>query len=372
MPEKETEDLLPVGAEDEEIPVREFALDYSKTDSPSSAEVLKTDFFTEKIQTESEKKYLEKTPDADAKSADTDVSDETKANAAVEEDPIFRELSEPKLPELPRENRARLLMQSPTRLNFYWALKNNPFQTLKRLFGAGAGNYVFIVKLVNLIDQSEEIFPVETEGTTWFTVDADAAYRAEIGFYAPARPFIRVLFSNRIETPRRSPSPRRDYSPFFDVSANRFAEVLDVSGFRQDAFEVALAGDDAEFAETATQNAFSQFTANEKSDFADNDAGEMRFALLAVASGVNVETLREQISKNLFAKLMQTREDLTAEKALAALRENFGVFADETTEEEFFTTRVFGASVINFPRGSKKRFVPKFAPVSSQKLKVKN
>ena len=360
---EETDNLTPLET-DKDAKVREFSLDDENLDSPSSAEVTKADFFAEKIQVESEKKYLEKTPDAEKKSVETNLDDETETNE-IEADPIFQELAEPKLPELPKQNRARLLMQSPTRLNFYWAIKNNPFQTLKRLFGNQAGNYTFVAKLVNLNDESEEIFPIDAEGSTWFSVDASAKYRAEVGFYAVSRPFIRVMFSNTVETPRRSPSSRRDYSPFFDVSADQFAEVLDVSGFRQDAFEVALAGDDEQFAETATQNAFAQFTEIEKSDFVENDSSEMRFALLALASGTNLDNLREQISKNLYSKIAQTSENLSAEKALAALRENFNVFSDEMIEEEISLTPIFGSSLINFPQISRKRFVPKFAPVSS-------
>jgi hypothetical protein len=128
---------------------------------------------------------------------------------------------------------------------------------------------------------------------------------------------------------------------------------------------VALAGDDAKFAEAATHDAFSQFTGSQKSDFIAADSGEMRFALLALASGTTMKNLRGQISKNLFSKLQQSSENLNAEKALAALQKNFGVFSDEMTEEEFFAPTVFGASLINFSRGSRKKFIPKFAPVSS-------
>ncbi|MCA1622305.1 MAG: hypothetical protein LC778_00615 [Acidobacteria bacterium] len=177
-------------------------------------------------------------------------------------------------------------------------------------------------------------------------------------------PFVRVMFSNTVATPRKNPSPLRDYSPLFIVSANQFAEVLDVSGFQQDAFEVALAGDDIKFTEDATENAFYQFIGKQENDFTQNNSSEIRFALLALASGIVLENLRGQISKNLFLKLQENVEKLSAEKALSALQENFGVFSDEMTEE-FFTPTVFGTSLINFPRVSRKKFVPKFAPLSS-------
>src|SRR5687768_12530514 len=50
-------------------------------------------------------------------------ADDPEANLS----PVFKELREPKLPSLKRENRARLQMQTPNRVYFYWSMKNNPF-----------------------------------------------------------------------------------------------------------------------------------------------------------------------------------------------------------------------------------------------------
>ena len=279
-------------------------------------------------------------------------------------DPIFKELSEPKLPELSKENRARLQMQSPNKIYFYWSFKQNPFQTLSRVFGNQV-NYQLVVKLVNRTNEREELYPAEAEGSTWFDVDADSTYRAEVGFYAPNRPFLRVMFSNTIETPRKNPSPRRDYSANFTVSANQFAEVLDVSGFQQDAFEVALAGDNIASANDATQTAFSQIIGTPPNDYDENQSSEIRFILLALASGYSVENLRGHISPSLFSILQSNAEKINAEEALSALQENFDISSDETYEEETFAATVFGASLVNFPRSSKRRFLPKFSPVSS-------
>lgn len=280
-----------------------------------------------------------------------------------EKSPVFRELAEPKLPALPVENRARLQMQSPNKLYFYWSIKNNPFQTLSRVFGGRAENYTLVAKLVNRTQNSEELVPIETDGSTWFDVDAASSYRAEIGFYAANRPFVRVMFSNTVATPRKNPSPRRDFSSDWTVSANQFAKVLDVSGYAQDAAEVALAGDDFEVSQKATRNAFSQIVGYQAADFVENNQSEIRFVLLALASGYALEALRGQISKNLFTKLQENSEKLNAAAALAALQENFGDFAEETVEE--FGNTVFGASSINFPHVSRRRVLPKFAPLSS-------
>jgi hypothetical protein len=278
----------------------------------------------------------------------------------IEADPIFAELSEPKLPELQKENRARLQMQSPNKIFFYWSMKNNPYQTLNRAFKGQTGSYTLVAKLINESRDVEEIVPVETEGDWWFDTDTDSNYRAEVGFYAPNRPFIRVLYSNRVETPRKSPSPVRASTAAWAVSADQFAKVLDVAGFQQDAFEVAFAGDDTDFADSATENAFSQILGT--TEPAGHDLGEVRFALLALASGIELDKLRGQISSSLFDQLTENAEKMTAENARDALEENFGEFIDET--EEALPT-VFGASLINFPRTLKRKSLPKFSPISS-------
>lgn len=303
--------------------------------------------------------------------AGIDLDNKETADKRVTEDPIFKELSVPKLPKLAKENRARLQMQSPTRLHFYWSFKNDPFQILNRVFAARAANFKLVVRLVNQTRDEEEIMPIETEGSAWFDADANSTYRAEVGFYAPNNLFTRIMFSNTIDTPRRSPSPRRDFSTDWAVDAQNFAQVLTDSGFAQDAFEVALAGDDAVFSDKATHNAFAQILENQKTNFArnnsfiSNDSSEIRFTLLALASGISLGNLRGQISKKLFAAFEENAENISSAKALAALQENFGEFEDEFLENEEFGSAVFGSSVLNFPKTSKRRFIPKFSPISS-------
>lgn len=285
----------------------------------------------------------------------------------------FIELSEPKLPKLEKENRARLQMQSPNRIHFYWSMKKNPFQMLNKAFGNSTGNYQLVAKLINQTTGAEEIHPVEAGGDWWYDVDANSKYRAEIGFFAVNRPYFRVMFSNTIETPRKTPSPKRDISPVFNVSANQFAEVLDRSGYRQDALEVAFAGDDLEYADFATQNAFTKLTG--KNDAVFSDSGEMRYALLALASGIHLDNLRNDISRSIYNSLKLNELAVSAEKTLVALEESFGEFEEEIIEEETeLAPTVFGASLINFPRISKRKivkkgaprdFIPKFAPISS-------
>lgn len=299
------------------------------------------------------------------RSADADALIAARIAAALEEEPAadpeaelspaFKELREPKLPALPRENRARLLMQTPTRVYFYWSLKNNPFQILHRAFGDNRGSYTLVVKLINLTRETEEIHAVDAEGNYWFTVDPDSTYRAEIGFYAPNRPYFRALYSNTVTTPRKSPSPRIATDADWTVNADQFAEVLDASGFRRDAYEVALAGDDIEASNSATREAFAEFIGDD-TVFDGFTADELRYALLAIASGVPIEELRWKISASLFALLQANLARLTSDSAIGALRDHFDLGEVEIVEEEQLAA-VYGASLVHFPKTVTRRKV---------------
>jgi hypothetical protein len=276
--------------------------------------------------------------------------------AAAERSPEFLELAVPKLPPLSRGNRARLFTQSPNRLYFYWSVGKNPFHTLSRALGH-PGGYMLVLKLIDLNSGEEQIHPVEERGNWWFDVDADTSYRAEIGFYAVNRPYIRVLYSNTVDTPRKSPSPRSAASAEWIVPARKFASVLDAAGFKRDAFDVALAGDDVPTADEATRTAFAELTGRPQYDLGGWGADELRYAMLALASGAAVAELRGLISERLFAFLSGVA-GLSAERALASLKERFEFDADEFEIEEEPEAAVFGASLVGFPRKRRQRWSP--------------
>lgn len=374
MSEKDKKILPPendISEEKETAGDGEFTLDDFKLNIVSSAETIKnTEFAIEEDSADILSLEADLSQISPSRILDVENPESFENEISLEsEDPIFKKLSEPKLPELKKENRARLQIQSPTKIFFYWSFQNNPFQTLSRAFGGNTGSYTLALKLINQSRNLEEIMPIEAEGTAWFDAEANSKYTAEIGFYATNRPFIRVLYSNTVETPRKNPSSRRDYSAYFDISANQFARVLDDSGYAQDAVEVALASDDAEYAEHATKNAFAQIIEADEEDFAESYPGDVRFALLALASGYALENLRRHIGKRLFEKLQKNADKLNRENALRALQENFGEYIDEIIEEEQIGFTVFGASLVNFPKTSKRRVLrqplPKFSPVSS-------
>ena len=266
---------------------------------------------------------------------------------------VFKTLAEPKLPELPKRNRARLHIQSPTKLYFYWSIKNDPFKTLSRTFG-NKESYNLVAKLLNQTRNIESFFPVEAEGDCWFNVEADSNYRVEIGFHAPTRPFVRIMFSNEVQTPRRGPSKREDLTPHFGVSANQFARVLDVSGYKRDAFEVLIAGDDPDLTENATKRTYFELTGKSSRQLFSNRKGdELRIALLALAYGYSLEDVKPEISSTLFAELESEKEKMNAERILSALRDNFDVLKEIFFEEEV-ESAIRGASLVNFPKTYKR------------------
>lgn len=334
------------------------------------------------------KKRSAKTTARSAKVAEKEPSLDVTAELAaetpkVELSPAFKALADIKLPELRRENRARLQMQTPTRVYFYWSVKENPWAMLTNVFGSDLGNYTLVIKLIDQTYGHETINPCEAEGNWWFDVEPDRKYQAEVGFFAQGRPYFRILHSNSIETPRRSPSPRAATDSDWRVSANKFAQVLDVAGFSRDAFDVAMAGDDIALAQDASQQAFTSFIGSGELKIDGISSDELRYALIALASGMTLEDLRGKVSPTLFAILQANVGQINAGRAMSSLTEHFEIDETEFTEEEFGPA-VYGASLVNFPKtlktrtvskltGSDKKpsieFAPRYNPVSSHSLR---
>ena len=281
--------------------------------------------------------------------------------------PAFKELAMPKLPHLERQNRARLQVQSPHRIFFYWSLRSNPFQALQRSLGAETAGFTLVLRLIDIETEREELLPIDPEGSHWFNTEAGRSYRAEIGFYSTTRPFVRILFSNTITTPRKSPSPRAASESQWRVSSHKFAEVLDASGFQKDVFDVAIAGDDAASAERVTHSALSDLLGHSKYSLDGISPEEIRFALLAIASGQALEELRWKIGAALFAILQANAERLGAARAAAAMSEHFEI-DDSEFEEEEIGPAVFGNSLVHFPRRFKTRTRGEYTPVSSSAI----
>jgi hypothetical protein len=177
-----------------------------------------------------------------------------------------------------------------------------------------------------------------------------------------------MMYSNVVQTPRKSPSPHTAEQAEWRVSSDRFAKVLDVAGFKQDAFDVALSGDEPAAVDALTRKAFKSLIGPGAASAENVLADEIRYALLAIASGAALESLRFRISARLYAVLQTNFAKLSAANALETVQRHFGVEADEVMEEETLTA-VYGSSRVNFPRTLKRRFPQKFEPLSSHSLK---
>jgi hypothetical protein len=369
--------IVPVDAfaetADASLPVKHTAKPTKKTGTAASVKT--------KPAKEAEPKAKTKNPVAKRTRKTTAVTVETVAEPTlditpeiaadepkVELSPVFKALADVTLPDLKRENRAQLLMQSPTRLYFYWSVRQDPYKAVNNVF-EGNTNYTLVLKLKNLTHGTEDISPVEAVGNWWFSVEPNCEYQAEIGFYATARPYFRIIYSNTVATPRRTPSPRQASDAKWSVSANEFAEVLDVSGFKRDAYDVALAGDHQEGSDDSTQLAFRHFIGADDVSLNGIAADELRFALIAIAGGATLESLRYRVSAAVFSILGSNASAIDPKRAASSLGEYFETDGEEFFEEEFGSA-VYGASLVNFPKTLKTRtltpkYSPRYNPVSS-------
>jgi hypothetical protein len=268
---------------------------------------------------------------------------------AGELSPIFEILAQPQLPELGHdEARARLMIQSPTRLYFYWSIGAEAYQSLKSVVRDIEG-YQLALRLLNLESESEEIYAIEPEGSWWFTVAPGAEYRAEVGFYSTSRPFVRVLFSNTVATPRKSPSPRSASESRWAVTTHAFAEVLDASGFEEDAVDVIRS-------EQPAMDLRSRFAYQMKIDRLELDQvgdAELIAALEHLSAGAPIEDLKWRVGAVLFAILQAGMSKLTAD----AIEGDVGL-AGQADATDYRPFTAVGGSLVNFPRR-------RYRPVSS-------
>ena len=278
--------------------------------------------------------------------------------------PEFAKLRDIKLPSRDRANRARLQLQSPNRLFFYWSLRADPYRTLSRAVGGDPGSYTLVLKLIDVMSGFETMHRAGSEGEFWFDVETGREYRAEIGFYAPNRPYFRILFSNTVFTPRRSPSPRPAETADWALTADKFSGVLDASGFTRDAFEVAIAGDDPLEADARSRTAFSRFTSTAHPELAAISADEIRSVLLTLAAGGSIDSLYGRIGPALMAVLRENSAQINGGRAMSVIRDEFGIETDEILSDDA-PSAVFGSSLVNFPRKLRRRIPAEFSPISS-------
>ena len=137
------------------------------------------------------------------------------------------------LPSGARRDEARLLVQSPAKLFFYWSFARDYGSALRAALGEAAAGYRWAVRLVEPGGEweGEPTAAADGESSFWFDALPGRAYRAEVGFHAAGRPFVRVLSSNQIETPAAGVSAESDAAPEFEIGERDFARLLEGSGF---------------------------------------------------------------------------------------------------------------------------------------------
>lgn len=263
-------------------------------------------------------------------------------------DPASRTLAKPELPPLDRRNRAWLQIQSPNRLFFYWSVKSDPIDVLRKAFGPASADYRLVVKLIELETRREESFTAGAEGDWWFEARPDRGYRAEVGFESSSRPYVRVVFSNEVRTPRRGPSPRPASESEWAVSSELFSRMLEDAGYIADAIDTALCGDDGRLARERTVKAYSELLGTDF-DPSPFDEAELRLALLLLSAGMPLDLIAQRISGALFRFLMSRMSLLSKERAKRALLDNFEVEEEDFAEEPEFGPEVYGASRVHMP-----------------------
>lgn len=131
----------------------------------------------------------------------------------------------------------QLLLQSPHRLYLYWTFAHDPHDTLREAFGDLAAHYRLAVRLIRVEDGEEFLLDAPRECAQWFDVNPRQVYRAEVGFRAAGRPFVRLLSSNAVTTPPDSASHLSDEAQEFQLAADEFKQLIGGSGYEQYARE---------------------------------------------------------------------------------------------------------------------------------------
>ncbi|HJR05921.1 MAG TPA: DUF4912 domain-containing protein [Pyrinomonadaceae bacterium] len=137
------------------------------------------------------------------------------------------------LPVLLKRDFIKLLLQSPSKLYLYWTFARDPHATLREAFGELAAHYRLSVRLVKVESGEEFFMDAPKERAQWFAVYPRHAYRADVGFHAADRPFVRLLSSDVVTTPPDSASHLSDEEHEFQLEADEFARLLYGAGYER-------------------------------------------------------------------------------------------------------------------------------------------
>ena len=135
------------------------------------------------------------------------------------------------LPETVGRDSVQLFAQSPHRLFVHWSHAGDPSAALREAFGDAASHYRLVVRLSDLTDDSAQTYDAAPERAQWLAALPDRDYRADIGFHADGLPFVTLLSSSTVHTPRAAVSPNADTEPRFHIAPDDFSRLLEHTGY---------------------------------------------------------------------------------------------------------------------------------------------
>lgn len=141
------------------------------------------------------------------------------------------------LPEVAGRDAINLFAPSPTALFLHWSHAGSPVAALRKAFGDAASQYCLVVRLFDVGADAARVFEASPAQQQWFDAQPERDYRADLGFHAEELPFINLLSSNIVRTPRMSVSPNADADTRFHITPREFEQTLAHIGYAPDVIE---------------------------------------------------------------------------------------------------------------------------------------
>ncbi len=233
------------------------------------------------------------------------------------------------LPEPPARDIVRLLVQSPYRLHLYWNFKTDPFTIARRQFP----NRDFRL-MVRLVDASSgEIQAAEIAGFTrnyWFNSQPARTYQAEVGMFSESRPFIRLLISEYVQTPRVGASPIVAPAEFA-VSNVDFIQMLDRAGFVADAFDVAMQATDEHARRVLLEQLLRDLSAGHTAFANTGTQSELNRLLEMLAAERSLEEVRSILS-SLLARWSAVANEAETQRLISQAQYAVGSLVSSPTD----------------------------------------
>lgn len=131
-------------------------------------------------------------------------------------------------PELPNDygdDKLAAMVRDPNWIYVYWDLSGGKAESLAASVAGGA----WVLRVHNLTDGNHEDVPVIVDSRNWYLpVEADTAYRIEVGMVGMEGNFHAAASSRKVKTPRMGISESMDEE--WLIMEDEFKRLMDVSG----------------------------------------------------------------------------------------------------------------------------------------------